>query len=99
MKTKEKVIQEEIQSFMKDRRIALGIKQSEVEKISGMKTRMLQKFEQTGEITLKNMIKLFIAYKMDHHIIPAMTDRKWWAIEEIERAKGKDVVWLKDLEK
>lgn len=44
---------------MKNRRIALGIKQSEIEKISGMKTRMLQKFEQTEEITLKNLIKSY----------------------------------------
>lgn len=81
-----------IRDLMKNRRVAVALKQSEAAARAGIKLRTVQHFEQTGEISLEKLIKLLIAYRMDPKFIASLEDRSWWTLEEIERAETKRTV-------
>lgn len=83
---------ERVRLLMKDRRIALSLKQKDAAEKSGVNIRTLQHFEQTGEISFENLIKLFGIYKMDRKVISSIEDRSWWTVDELERAEKKSKV-------
>lgn len=83
---------ERVRLLMKDRRIALSIKQKDAAEKSGVNIRTLQHFEQTGEISFENLIRLFHLYKMDRKVISCIEDRSWWSVDELERAENKSKV-------
>ncbi len=77
----------QIRDVFKERRIALELKQVEVASRSGVNIATLRLFEKSGQISLINLLKLSVLYKMDRHITSAVTDRSWWSITELERAE------------
>lgn len=83
---------ERVRLLMKDRRIALSLKQKDAAEKSGVNIRTLQHFEQTGEISFENLVKLFGLYKMDRKVIFSIEDRSWWTVDELERAEKKSKV-------
>ena len=83
---------ERVRSLMKDRRVALSLKQKDAAGKSGVNIRTLQHFEQTGEISFENLLKLFYLYKIDRKVISCIEDRSWWTVEELERAEKKSKV-------
>lgn len=89
MRFKEKRIQSQICEALKKRRIALQLSQKAASEKSTVSFATLQKFENTGKISLQSLIKLMITYKMDNKILNALNDRSDWTIEQIERAEKK----------
>jgi hypothetical protein len=83
---------ERVRSVMKDRRIALSLKQKDAADKSGVNIRTLQHFEQTGEVSFENLIRLFHLYKMDRKVISCIEDRTWWTVDELEKAEKKSKV-------
>jgi transcriptional regulator with XRE-family HTH domain len=83
---------ERIAELLKQRRIALGYKQTDAASRAGLAIATLRKFEQTGEISLERFVKLCRVYKMDMHLMAALEQRDWWALEEIQRAETKKSV-------
>jgi transcriptional regulator with XRE-family HTH domain len=76
-----------IRVVLKERRIALAWKQSEAAARAGVKLRTLQRFEQSGDISLEKLMKLLVLYRLDQRILQAFEDRGAWSIEELERAE------------
>ena len=76
----------QIRDLFKERRIALGLKQVEVASRSGVNIATFRLFEKSGQISLVNLLKISILYKMDRHLMVSITDRSWWSITELERA-------------
>ncbi len=81
-----------VRLLMKDRRVALKLKQKEAAARSGVNIRTLQHFEQTGEIHFSNLVKLLVLYKMDERVVRSIEDRTWWTVEEIERSENRKKV-------
>ena len=77
----------QIRDLFKDRRIALGLKQVEAASRSGVNIATLRLFEKSGQISLANMLKISVLYKMDRRLVESVTDRSWWSITELERAE------------
>ncbi len=77
----------QIRDLFKDRRIALGLKQVEAASRSGVNIATLRLFEKSGQISLANLLKISVLYKMDRHLVESVTDRSWWSIAELERAE------------
>ena len=77
----------QIRNLFKDRRIALGLKQVEAASRSGVNIATLRLFEKSGQISLANLLKISVLYKMDRHLVESVTDRSWWSITELERAE------------
>jgi len=92
MKSASKQYIERISELLKQRRIALGFKQSEAAAKSGLALGTLRKFEQTGEISLERFMKLCRIYKTDIHILAALEQKDWWALEEIKRSESRKTV-------
>lgn len=82
----------QIAQFMKKRRIALELKQSDASEKAGISLGTFRKFEQTGEISLERFLKLCRIYRMDTHFMHFFEQRDFWALEEIERAEHKKTV-------
>ena len=78
---------QQIRILFKERRVALGLKQVEAASRSGVNVATLRLFEKTGCISLTSFLSLSVLYKMDRHIIEAITDRSWWSIDELDRAE------------
>ena len=89
MKAASKQLAEAIARAMKKRRIALEFKQSEAALRAGITLGTLRKFEQSGQISLERFLKLCRLYRMDTHLMAAIEQREWWALEEIKRAESK----------
>ena len=83
----EKEYLHEIRDLFKDRRIALGLKQVDAASRSGVNISTLRLFEKSGQISLINLLKISVLYKMDRRIVESLTDRSWWSIGELERAE------------
>ncbi len=77
----------QIRDLFKDRRIALGLKQVEVASRSGVNISTLRLFEKSGQISLSNLLKISVLYKIDRRLMVSVTDRSWWSITELERAE------------
>ena len=77
----------QIRDLFKDRRIALGLKQVEAASRSGVNIATLRLFEKSGQISLANLLKISVLYKMDRYLVESVTDRSWWSITELERAE------------
>lgn len=92
MKAASKQYIERISVIMKKRRIALDMKQSEAAEKAGISLGTLRKFEQSGEISLERFFKLCRIYQMDSHIMAAIENRDWWALEEIKKDESKRTV-------
>ena len=76
-----------IRDLFKDRRIAIGLKQVEVASRSGVNIATFRLFEKNGQISLINLLKISVLYKMDRRFVESVTDRSWWSITELERAE------------
>ena len=87
MISKEREYLNRIRDVLKERRIALSLKQSLAAEKAGIKVRTLQHFEQTGNISLLNLLKLLVLYRMDTKAVAGIEDRGQWALEELERAE------------
>jgi len=74
-------------NVLKERRIALRLKQVDAASRSGVNIATLRLFEKTGNISYYNLLKLLVLYRMDLKFISALTDRSWWTIQELERAE------------
>jgi transcriptional regulator with XRE-family HTH domain len=88
----EKEYLERIRIIMKRRRIALRLKQSDSAKRSGVNINTLRHFEQSGEISLENLLRLMNVYKMDLRIVQCFEDMSWWSIDELKNAEEKKTV-------
>jgi transcriptional regulator with XRE-family HTH domain len=77
---------------MKRRRIALGFKQNEAAIRSGVNLSTLRHFEQKGEISLENLLRLMNVYMMDVRMMRCVEDISWWSVEELENAEKKKTV-------
>jgi len=77
---------------MKKRRIALGLKQTEAAAKAGVALGTLQKFEQTGGISLERLFRLCYSYGMESPILSALECRDYWDISEIELAESRRIV-------
>ncbi|OGJ86782.1 MAG: hypothetical protein A2268_14010 [Candidatus Raymondbacteria bacterium RifOxyA12_full_50_37] len=81
-----------IRDCLKERRIALSLKQSDAAEKAGLRLRTLRQYEQTGKISFDKLLKLLAVYRMDSRVLSCIEDRTWWSIEELERAEtGKRV--------
>lgn len=78
---------EKINILLKERRVVMNLTQKEVALRSGVNLRTLQHFEQKGDISLMNFLKLMGVYRMDERFIKSMEDRSWWTLEQLERAE------------
>lgn len=87
MKSLEKEYLLLIRDLFKDRRIAIGLKQVEAASRSGVNISTLRLFEKNGQISLINLLKISVLYKMDRRLVESVTDRSWWSIAELERAE------------
>ena len=88
----EKEYLERIRVVMKRRRIALGFKQNEAAIRSGVNLSTLRHFEQKGEISLENLLRLMNVYMMDVRMMRCVEDISWWSVEELENAEKKKSV-------
>lgn len=78
---------EKIRNVLKERRIVINMTQKEAALKSGVKLRTIQHFEQKGDISLINLLKLMSVYRMDERLMKCLEDRTWWTIEQLERAE------------
>ena len=81
-----------VRDLMKERRIALLYKQVDAARRSGVNIATLRKFEQSGAISFYNLLKLMVLYKMDSKVMDCIEDRRWWTIEELQRAEKQRTV-------
>ena len=88
----EKEYLERIRVVMKRRRIALALKQNEAAMRSGVNLNTLRHFEQKGEISLENLLRLMNVYTMDVRIVRCVEDMSWWSVVELENAEKKKTV-------
>lgn len=88
----EKEYLERIRVVMKRRRIALAFKQSDAAARSGVNLNTLRHFEQKGEISLENILRLMHVYKMDIRTVRCIEDMGWWSVGELENAEKKRTV-------
>lgn len=80
----DKEIFERISKTIKERRIALNLTQAEASKKAGMNIMTLSNFERNGNISLKNLISILIAYGMEADFLKAFEDRENWSLEELK---------------
>ncbi len=78
---------EKIRDIMKERRVVMNLTQKEAAIKSGVNIRTIQYFEQKGDISLINLLKLMSVYRMDERIQKCFEDRSWWTIEQLDRAE------------
>ena len=78
---------DKINYVLKERRVVMNMTQKEVAFRSDVNIRTLQHFEQKGDISLINFIKLLGLYRMDERFLKCIEDRSWWTIEQLERAE------------
>jgi len=83
---------EQAAEALKKRRIALGLKQSDVASMAGISLSTLRKFEQKGGISLERFFKLCHVYKMENQIVAALEQRDFWTLEQMKRADLKRIV-------
>lgn len=88
----EKEYLERIRMLMKRRRIAVGFKQKDAARMSGVNINTLRHFEQRGEISLENILMLMHAYNMDARVVQSIEDMSWWSVTELERAEKNKTV-------
>ncbi|NLG19102.1 MAG: helix-turn-helix domain-containing protein [Fibrobacter sp.] len=88
----EKEYLERIRVVLKTRRIALGLKQSDASNRSGVNLNTLRHFEQKGQISFENLLRLLHVYNMDLRIVKCFEDMSWWSVDELERAEDKKTV-------
>jgi transcriptional regulator with XRE-family HTH domain len=92
MKAMSKRLAEKAALALKKRRIAIGWKQTEAAARAGVALGTLQKFEQTGNISIERFFRLCYIYNMEYSMIHAIESRDNWALEEIKRADSKRIV-------
>ena len=85
----EKEYLERIRVMMKRRRIALSLKQNDAANRSGINISTLRHFEQKGEISLENFLRLMNVYTMDSRVVRCIEDMSWWSVNELENAEKK----------
>ncbi len=78
---------EKIRKVLKERRIVINMTQKEASEKSGVNLRTIQHFEQKGDISLLNFLKLMGIYQMDESLMKCVEDRSWWTIEQLEKAE------------
>lgn len=88
----EKEYLERIRVVLKRRRVSLSLKQSDAAKQSGVNINTLRHFEQSGEISLENLLRLLYVYKMDMRLMRFIEDMSWWSVDELENAETKKTV-------
>jgi hypothetical protein len=88
----EKEYLERIRMVMKRRRVGISLKQSDAAKRSGVNINTLRYFEQKGEISLENLLRLMNVYKMDIRMVRCLEDMSWWSVDELENAENKKKV-------
>lgn len=81
-----------IRQLMKQRRVALNLRQEAAAGKAGVSIRTIQHFEQTGQIGLLKLLKLMVAYRMERSFLSFINDRTGWTIEELERAETRKQV-------
>ena len=79
---------------MKKRRVALNLKQAEAAQKAGITLGTLQKFEQTGRVSLERFLRLCHTYRMEGQVIAAIENQSAWTLEQIKRADTKKTVRL-----
>ncbi len=92
MKSFERELLERTAALMKERRIALGLKQEEAAARAGISIRALQQLEQRGMISLLRLLKLVTVYRMEQNFVQFLNDRSGWTLEELARGESKRVV-------
>ena len=92
MISSEKEYMERIRVVLKNRRIGLGLKQSDAAKRSGVSLSTLRIFEQKGQISLEHLLMLLHVYNMDLRVVKCFEDMSWWSVDELERAETKKTV-------
>jgi transcriptional regulator with XRE-family HTH domain len=80
---------EKTREMLKERRVVMNMTQKEAAQRAGVNIRTLQHFEQTGEISFLNLLKLMSVYRMDDRVMKSIEDRSWWTIEQLERAESR----------
>jgi transcriptional regulator with XRE-family HTH domain len=88
----EKEYLERVRVVMKSRRIALGLKQSDAATRSGVNLNTLRHFEQKGQISFENLLRLLHVYGMVLRVVKCLEDMSWWSVDELERAEEKKTV-------
>lgn len=88
----EKEYLERIRVVMKRRRVALALKQRDAAAQSGVNLNTLRHFEQKGEISLENLLRLMHVYTMDLRLVRSIEDMSWWSVTELENAEKKRTV-------
>ncbi len=83
---------DQIRHLMKQRRVALNLRQEAAARRAGVSIRTIQHFEQTGQIGLLKLLKLMVAYRMERKFLAFINDRTDWTIEELERAETRKQV-------
>jgi transcriptional regulator with XRE-family HTH domain len=78
---------EKTREIMKERRVVMNMTQKEAAERAGVNIRTLQHFEQKGEISFLNLLKLMSVYHIDERVMKSIEDRSWWTIEQMERAE------------
>ena len=74
---------------MVQRRIALKLKQADVVQKTGIALSTLQKFEQTGHISLERFMRLAYIYRISQSVLRGIESRDGWSLEEIKRAENR----------
>jgi DNA-binding XRE family transcriptional regulator len=80
---------EKTREMMKERRVVMNMTQKDAAQRAGVNIRTLQHFEQKGEISFLNLLKLMSVYRMDDRVMQSIEDRSWWTIEQLERAESR----------
>ena len=78
---------EKVRDVMKERRLVLNMTQKDAARRSGVNLQTLRLFEQKGDISFLNLLKLMGLYQMEDRVIRCITDRSWWTLEQLERAE------------
>lgn len=73
-----------IAQAMRNRRIALNLTQKEAAERAGISFMTISKFELSGNISLKMLSSLFIAYGMEDKILFSFEDHSWWNLDELK---------------
>ena len=83
---------ERIASLLRQRRVAMGLKQTQAAEMAGVAAPTLRLFEQTGQISLERLMRLCRVYRMDTNVMSGFESREWWSLEEIKDAETKRTV-------
>ena len=78
---------EKTKEILRERRIVMNMTQQEASRRSGVNISTLRHFEQSGEISYLNLLKLLSLYGMAQRVMEAMEDRSSWTLEQLERGE------------